>query len=273
MSNFDTKDKNIFKRIIAENWERFKKHHPWFDNDHYNEVIQKALVCGSELGGYTEFRCMECGQGVRRVPFTCKSGFCLSCAKVYTDNVVTQISKMLRPGIKYRHVVLTIPEQLRKTFFKNSKDGKLLAEFMKTGQKCLEEVVSIVVKRKVKIGTIVVIQTHGRSGQYNPHLHIILTSGGICEEKKQWVEMGFLPFEIIHTAWKRYLLNMMIEQIPTKYMKWMKNKLFNQYPNGFVANVGEGETPQKAKGLAIYLAKYIASPPISVKRILKSENN
>ena len=172
MINVDTKDKNIFKRIIADNWESFKKQFPWFDNPHYNEVIQKTLVCGSELGGYTEFRCLECGQGARRIPFTCKSGFCLSCAKVYTDNVVSQISKMLRPGIKYRHVVLTIPMQLRKIFFNDSKEGKLLTEFMKTGQKCLEEVVSIVVKRKVKIGTTVVIQTHGRSGQYDPHLHV-----------------------------------------------------------------------------------------------------
>ncbi len=117
MFNVGAVDKNIFKRIIEDNWDIFKKQHPWFEDSHYNEVIQKALVCGSEQGGYTEFRCLECGQGVRRVPFTCKSGFCLSCAKVYTDNVVSQISKMLRPGIKYRHVVLTIPKQLRKTFF------------------------------------------------------------------------------------------------------------------------------------------------------------
>ncbi len=268
MSNFDTKDKNIFKRIIADNWESFKKRYPWFDNAHYNEVIRKALVCGSELGGYTEFRCLDCGQGVRRVPFTCKSGFCLSCAKVYTDKVVSQISKMLRPGIKYRHVVLTIPKQLRKVFFENSKDGKLLTEFMKTGQKCLEEVVSIVVKRKVKIGTIVVIQTHGRSGKFNPHLHILLTSGGICEEKKEWMEMGYLPFEIIHKKWQYHLLNMIKEQIPTEYMKRMADKLYKLYPKGFVANVNKGEAPEKAKGLAIYLAKYMASPPISVNRIL-----
>jgi hypothetical protein len=268
MSNFDAKDKNMFKRIIADNWESFKKQFPWFDNSHYNEVIQKALVCGSELGGYTEFRCLDCGQGVRRVPFTCKSGFCLSCAKVYTDRVVSQISKMLRPGIKYRHVVLTIPKQLRKLFFENSKDGKLLTEFMKTGQKCLEEVFSIVVKRKVTIGTILVIQTHGRSGQYNPHLHILLTSSGICEEKKEWMEMGYLPFEIIHKKWQYHLLTMIKEQILTEYMKRMTNKLYKLYPKGFVANVNKGEAPEKAKGLAIYLAKYMASPPISVKRIL-----
>lgn len=107
----EKKDKNIFKRIISENWEAFKKKHPSYDNPQYEDVVQKALLCGAEQGGYTEFRCAECGQGVRRIPFTCKSCFCLSCAKVYTDDVVSQVSKMLRPGMRYRHVVLTIPEQ------------------------------------------------------------------------------------------------------------------------------------------------------------------
>ena len=32
-----------------------------------------------------------------------------------------------------------------------------------------------------------VIQTHGRNGQYNPHLHIIATSGGWDQQTKQWV--------------------------------------------------------------------------------------
>jgi len=73
----------------------------------------------------------------------------------------------------------------------------------------------------VKIGMIMVLQTHGRSGHYNPHLHILLTSGGINEERKEWKELGYLPFEIIHTKWQYHLLNMIREQVPTKEMnKW-----------------------------------------------------
>jgi hypothetical protein len=42
----------------------------------------------------------------------------------------------------------------------------------------LDDVVSRVSGTALKGGSIVVIQTHGRNGQYNPHLHIIATSGG-----------------------------------------------------------------------------------------------
>jgi len=105
--------KNIFKRIIEENWEEFKIRYPSYDSQQYNEAIKKVIECGSTLGGYTEFRCINCGIGERKVPFSCKSMFCLSCSKVYTDNLVCQVSKILHPGMRYRHVVLTIPEQLR----------------------------------------------------------------------------------------------------------------------------------------------------------------
>ena len=264
LSENEKKDKNIFKQIIKENWGKFKKEYPSYNKPHYEEVIQKALLCGTEQGGYTEYRCLDCGQGVRCIPFTCKSCFCLSCAKVYTDDVVSQVSKMLRPGMKYRHVVLTIPQQLREVFYQDRHNGRLLSEFMRTGYKCIEEVVGVGVKREVKIGMIMVLQTHGRSGHYNPHLHILMTNEGIDENKKEWNELRYLAFEIIHTKWQYHLLNMMKEQVPTQNMKKMVDTLYKEYTKGFVANVSKGEAPDKAKGLAKYLAKYMASPPISV---------
>jgi hypothetical protein len=42
---------------------------------------------------------------------------------------------------------------------------------------------------------------------------------------------------------------------------------FNDYTKGFVAHVQKGDVPPGGKGLARYLAKYLVSPPISVRRI------
>ena len=39
------------------------------------------------------------------------------------------------------------------------------------------------------------------------------------------------------------------------------------YPRGFVAYVQSGEVPPGGGGLARYLAKYLVSPPISLRRI------
>lgn len=269
MEEQEKTNKNIFKVIIEENWEGFKELYPSYENIHYNEAVEKMLECGTELGGYTEFICMDCWKDLRRVPFSCKSMFCLSCSKVYTDNMVSKVSKMMHPGMGYRHVVLTIPEQLRTYFYQDRFNGELLSELMKLAYQCLEETLSNVFRRKVKIGLIVVLQTYGRSGQYNPHVHVIMTNGGIDEEKNEWKELRYLPYEMIHRKWQFYLFEMMKTAVFKVEMRELIDELYIKYPNGIVANVSKGEAPKEAKGLARYLAKYVASPPISVKRIVK----
>ena len=52
-----------------------------------------------------------------------------------------------------------------------------------------------------------VIHTHGRSGRYNPHLHIIMTSGGINEKTNSWVDVNYIPYKILHKTWQYYFIN------------------------------------------------------------------
>lgn len=35
--------KDIFKRILGENWESFKKFNPQYDNEQYNVVVEKMF--------------------------------------------------------------------------------------------------------------------------------------------------------------------------------------------------------------------------------------
>ena len=261
-------DKEIFRRIFLEHWDNFKVMHQSYDCEQYEEPVQKMLNCGKESGGYCEYICMQCGQDLRRICFSCKSCFCLSCAKVYVDNMVSQVSKMLHPGVIYRHVVLTVPEQLRQFFFFKRSDSELLSELMRTGYKCLEDVVSTARRQGLKIGAIMVVQTHGRSGRYNPHLHVIMTDGGIDSDTEKWVNLGYFPYSILHKKWQYYLLKM-VENFFGKAVKDVITFLWKKYRKGFVAYVTKGKVPKKCKGLARYLAKYVASPPIAVSRILK----
>ncbi|UCF82362.1 MAG: transposase zinc-binding domain-containing protein [Desulfobacteraceae bacterium] len=96
-----------------------------------------------------------------RLPKKAKSCFYLSCAKVYTDQWAARIKEILFPGVAYRHTVLAIPDELRIYFYRNA---NLLSELMKVGMKCLEDTPTFYMW-----GYIVVIQSNGRSGIYNPH--------------------------------------------------------------------------------------------------------
>jgi len=262
-------DRDTFRRIFKDHWDEFKKHHPGYDTVYYEEVVEKMLHCGTEGAGYSEYRCMHCGRDVRCVCFTCKSCFCLSCSKGYTDDFVAQVSQVLQPGLKYRHMILTVPEQLRKYFYRDRQKGKLLSALMRCGHECLEGVVSRAVRQKIKIGSIIVVQTHGRSGRYNPHLHIIMTSGGINESTGRWVELGYFPYEIIHRKWQYHLFEMAKEIVATDEIKSVIDSLYKMYPKGLVAHVTKGKVPEQCRGLAKYLAKYVASPPIAIRRIVR----
>ena len=139
---------------------------------------------------------------------------------------------------------------------------------MKCGYRCLEDVISHVAGTKMKIGCIIVIQTHGRSGRYNPHLHVIMTSGGVALDQNTWWNLGYFNYRIIHRKWQYHLLNFVKEYFGTKEISSLVDRLWKEYPKGFVANVSKGKAPETFSGLSRYLAKYVASPPIAVRRII-----
>ncbi len=97
-------DKATFKQIFEEHWDAFKTVYPRYDTEYYDLTVHKMLDCGDpKKMGYVQYRCLSCG-GTRRIAFTCKSTFCLSCSMVYTDRWAEFIGRRLLPPITYRHV-------------------------------------------------------------------------------------------------------------------------------------------------------------------------
>lgn len=262
-------NKDIFKQIFRDHWAAFKNTYPEFDTDYHDSVVQKMLGCGDpDKMGFAQFRCTSCGE-TRRIAFTCKSSFCLSCAKPYTDRWVDFISRRLLPGITYRHFVLTMPESLRIWFYR---DPKLLSPLMRAGQACLLDVFRTCAGKKLDIGSISVLQTAGRPATYNPHLHILATGGGI-NPQGGWTNVSYIPFEMIHSKWQYHLLTMLRKHVSDPAINNAIDRAWKQYPKGFVAFVEKGEVPPGGQGLARYLAKYVVSPPISVRRIEQYDGN
>ena len=256
-------DKNTFKQIFYDRWDEFKQTHPRFDCPDYNDTIEKMLGCGDpDKMGYVQYRCCQCGE-VRRIAFTCKSCFCLSCAKGYTERWADFIGRRLLPGITYRHVVLTMPEFLRTWFYR---DPTLLSPFMRAGHACLKDILKTAGGIKLDIGNIIVLQTAGRSGHYNPHLHILMTAGGI-DPTGQWKSVSYIPYEMMHRKWQHHLLNMLRKNVSDPAVEKDIDRAWNDYSKGFVAYLQPGEVPPGGQGLAHYLAKYVVAPPISVRRI------
>ena len=151
--NFHIKD------IFKDHWDDYKleysnrKRRPIID-----KVIDKFLLCKSFQLGYSLYECPNCHEE-KVVPHTCKTRFCSSCGNKYNEDRATSIfSKLFRWN--HRHVVFTMPEELR-PFFRNDRSlFQLLFEASSITVKCwFKEKFR---KEKVIPAFISVLHTYGR---------------------------------------------------------------------------------------------------------------
>jgi hypothetical protein len=153
----------------------------------------------------------------------------------------------------------------RTTFYQNA--AVVLSALMRCGVQCLDDFYSEVRGKGLQGGYIVVIHTHGRNGHYHPHLHLIATSGGYDEQGERWEHLHYLPYKLLHRKWQWHLLRMVRQTLQTEVVNQLVERCFTQYPNGLVSNVQKGNVPSQYQSLARYVAKYVVSPPIAVRRI------
>ena len=260
------RDWSIFQQIFADHWEAFQHTHRRYQTPYYDGLVAKMLACGNpEKIGYIEYRCLHCGQGKHLVAMSCKSSLCLRCAKVYVDNWVSQMSKALHAGVIYRHIILTVPAMFRTTFYQNA--AVVLSAFMRCGGQCLDDFYSEIKGKALRGGYITVLHTHGRNGQYHPHLHLLATSGGYDDQGGRWEHLQYLPYALLRRKWQWHLLTMLRQTLKTKVIRQLVDTCFQKYPDGLVTNVQKGAVPAQAHSVARYVAKYVVSPPIAVRRI------
>ena len=259
-------DWSVFQQIFAEHWDEFQRAHPRYQTSYYDGLVAKMLACGNpDKMGYVAYRCLQCGQGTHRVAMSCKSSLCLRCAKVHVDNWVSQVSTMLHEGVIYRHIILTVPAMFRTTFSQNA--AVVLSALMRCGVQCLDDFFSEVRGKALRGGSIVVTHTHGRNGQYHPHLHLIATSGGYDAQGACWEHLQYLPYALLRRKWQWHLLTMLRQTLKTDAVNRLVDACFTRYPDGLVTHVQKGHVPAQSQSVARYVAKYVVSPPIAVRRI------
>src|SRR5437868_8395554 len=149
--------------------------------------------------------------------------------------------------------------------YQNAAD--VLSAFMRCGAQCLDDFYSTVRGKALRGGSITVLHTHGRNGQYHPHLHLLATSGGYDGQGERWEHLQYVPYDLLRRKWQWHLLTMLRQTLRTEAVNRLVDACFQQYPDGLVTNVQKGQVPAQAQSVARYVAKYVVSPPISVRRI------
>ena len=150
--------KSKIKLILKDNWLAFLKIYGKKVRKNVKKEVEKVLACGDLSKGYIEFICDSCKES-KKVGFSCKSRFCTSFGKVYTDNRIDNMLGNLI-NVKHRHIVFTIPEELRKFFGMNRQRLRILP-------KCEAKAVtswmhSLNKSQQFIPGIVIVIHTFGR---------------------------------------------------------------------------------------------------------------
>jgi hypothetical protein len=175
------------------------------------------------------------------------------------------VSKALHEGVIYRHIILTVPAMFRTTFYQNA--AVVLSAFIRCGAQCLDDFYSEVRGKALRGGAITVLHTHGRNGQYHPHLHLLAPSGGYDAQGERWEHLQYLPYALLRRKWQWHLLTMLRQTLKTDAIHRLVDGCFRKYPDGLVTHVQKGKVPAQYQSVARYVAKYVVSPPIAVRRI------
>jgi ribosomal protein S27E len=166
-----------FDRFLAEYESRFEKEYGFF-RPIVKEVVERYLDCGNPRCGFVRIRCPDC-HAERLLMFSCRTrGFCPSCHAKRLEEWGEWMRETLLLDVPHRQVVFTIPKMLR-IFFKCNR--RLLGELSRCALRSLTCYFEVLAGSELMPGVIAAIQTFGDRINVHPHLHFLVTEGGVDE--------------------------------------------------------------------------------------------
>ena len=155
------------------------------------------IHCGDYKRGYAFYFCEHCSHFMVS-PFRCRSRFSTSCGNLYSRKRSTAMSLKL-VHTSHRHCVFTIPEELR-IFFR--KDRSLLNLLFKAAADAIFFMFNKLNKSEnFTPGFICVLHTYGRSLQWNPHIHMLISEGG-SGNFSVWRVVKHFHFELLRKSFR-----------------------------------------------------------------------
>lgn len=271
--------KDLFKHY----WDEFVVAHPnIFIRDVVFENINRFLKCKTIDLGYTMFECENCDNYLI-VPHTCKSRFCSSCGVKYGKARVTEASSKCMKT-KHRHIVFTIPEELRVYFLKDRTMLNLLFEAVNETITWIwnnpgyrnKQTKRPLNKRHKKVyrsssdaclvpGYISVIHTFGRDLKWNPHIHVLITEGGLRRNSRKFVKKDHFNYESYRKTFQKILLDKMYNKLGRSFYS-IKCKMYNTFNNGFYVRAAAQQFKNIKKGIE-YVLRYAGRPVMAESRI------
>ncbi len=171
------------------------------------QVLRAIIRCRTaELGGHVQ-RCNECGH--QRIQYnSCRNRHCPKCQALARAAWLEARQAELLP-VPYFHVVFTLPAEIRPLALQNKR--AVYGILFRAAAETLKEVAANPKHLGAEIGFLAVLHTWGQNLMHHPHVHCVVTGGGLAPGRSRWVhpqrsrrrkKLFFAPVEILSRVFR-----------------------------------------------------------------------
>ena len=134
------------------------------------------------FGGHVNL-CDHCGREVY-VYHSCGNRSCPKCHREQTERWIDKQRARLLP-CRYYLLTFTLPEQLRPLALAHQK--KIYGLLMRSAAAALQKLARDPRYLGARLGCLAVLHTWTRAMQYHPHVHMLVTAGGLSADGAEWL--------------------------------------------------------------------------------------
>lgn len=228
--------------------------------------FEKVLKCSTAALG-SEVYASSTEQKV--VHHTCKSRACTSCGHRATTLWQSQMWASLR-DIKFAGVVFTMPGQLWPLLQRNR---PLLADLPALGAAVIDE--WFWETYGVRMMIMVAPHTFGRHINFNPHLHVLVSAGGMRAADGAWIPNLTFDKNALMKKWRYAVITYLREAGKRGFLGFagtpqqLRRLLTTQYERWWNINIQPCTTKDH---FLRYAGRYVRRPPLAQYRILTSND-
>lgn len=180
------------------------------------KVLSRIERCHTADLGYHAYRCSDsdCG-AMQYVYHSCRNRHCPQCGNSKKEEWIEARMKELLP-VKYYHAVFTIPHQLNSLVMGNRRC--MFTLLFDAASYTLQKFAGDDKYLGAQLGIIMVLHTWGQQLNFHPHVHCIVSGGGI-DNNKRWKEAvkakhKFLfPAKAVAEVYRAYFLKQLQQYI------------------------------------------------------------
>jgi hypothetical protein len=261
-----------------------------FENDYkqvYNmskdedKAFNHIVKCRTESCGFHVDICDKCGH--KKILYnSCKDRNCPTCQTFKKEDWINN-RKSEVINSKYFHIVFTIPKELRTIVMQNKRI--LYGIMFKASSETIKKLSADKKFLGACPGFLSVLHTWGQSLEFHPHIHMIVTGGGLTKEHK-WRNSRknfFIPVKVLSKVFRGKFLHYLKQAHLNDSLSFFNDNLKFENSNVFKNLLDKlystdwysyAKKPFDGPHAVIeYLGRYTHRISISNNRILKIEND